>query len=81
MGRAALEAMDWEDLGKIVATFRDDGAGPPVPAFDDLAAEAGLWADHASRDELKAYAVAIFRRMQPRDRDAFLAFVQRRSAA
>jgi hypothetical protein len=81
LARAALEALEWQSLGQIVAALRDDGAGPPVPAFDDLAEEARQWADWASPAEIRSFAVASFLRMTPGERRDFLAFGRGRAAA
>jgi hypothetical protein len=81
LARAALMACDDTDLAMIFEAARDDGAGPPVASFDDVAEEARLWAEWASPEEASAYAVACLFRMTPHDRDAFVAFAQRRAAA
>ncbi|MFC0812567.1 hypothetical protein ACFHYO_10650 [Paracoccus panacisoli] len=48
----------------------------PMPAFmGRVMEEAGFWADMASRAELKAYALACYRRMPPQDRIAFIDFL------
>lgn len=52
-------------------------AGPPVPPFTGVMAEASHWADWASPAELKAYALACFNRLPPADRSAFLGYVQK----
>lgn len=77
---AAMAACDPDDLDEIVTAI-SSGAGSPVPPFEAVMSEAMFWADLASRDELKAYAVATFLRMQPRDQSAFLTWTQRRAAA
>jgi hypothetical protein len=53
------------------------GAGAPVPAFLSVMDDARTWATFASRGELKAYCLASFEAMGPRDQAAFLAYVQR----
>ena len=39
--------------------------GAPRPAFDDVAEEARIWADHASPSEIAHYAFHAFLRMSP----------------
>ena len=56
-------------------------AGQPIPPLMGYMDEAAFWADCASRDELKAYAVACFNRLCPSDQAAFLGYVQGRAAA
>ena len=56
-------------------------AGQPIPPFMGYMDEAAFWADCASGDELKAYAVACFNRLCPSDQAAFLGYVQGRAAA
>lgn len=55
--------------------------GASIPAFSGIMAEARDWAAWASRAELKAYALASFEAMGPRDQAAFLAHIDRRAAA
>lgn len=55
-------------------------AGPPVPPFTGVMAEASQWADWASPAERKAYALACFTRLSPADRGAFLGYVQGEAA-
>lgn len=56
-------------------------AGWPGVPFGGVMAEAAFWADTASPAERKAYALAAFNRMPPRDQAAFLEYVQMRGAA
>jgi hypothetical protein len=80
LARASLLSCDDAQYAQIMIA-QEAGAGPPVPAFDDVAAEARQWAEWASRAELNAYAVAAFLRMTKRDRADFIAFGQGRLAA
>ena len=60
-------------LERLLDTFRP---GWPIPAFmGRVMSEASFWADMASRTELKAYALACYRRMPPEDRIAFIDFL------
>ena len=78
----ALFDMDPADRLPLIEIVLDDlRAGQPVPSFMGIMAEASHWADWASRAELKAYALACFRRMAPADQRAFLDHVQGRAAA
>ena len=77
---AALAACDPDDVAEIVSEIAG-GAGSPVPPLDAIMSEAIFWADLASIDELKAYAVATFVRMPPRDQATFLTLTQGRVAA
>lgn len=56
-------------------------AGAPIPAFGSVMAEASDWAAYARPVEHKAYCLACFNRLSVRDQNAFLAYVQERSAA
>lgn len=77
---AALAACEPDDVAEIVSEIAG-GAGSPVPPFDAVMSDAMFWADLASRNELKAYAVATFLRMHPRDQATFLAWTDQRAAA
>lgn len=48
---------------------------PQVPFMATIMEEAQFWADLASRRELKAYALACYRRMDPADRVAFIDYL------
>ena len=76
----AMAACNPDDLGEIVTAI-SGGASSPVPPFESVMSEALFWTDLASRDELKAYAVATYLRMQPCDQSAFLAWTDQRAAA
>ncbi|CAM3553478.1 hypothetical protein PANO111632_21195 [Paracoccus nototheniae] len=51
-------------------------AGMPMVPFGGVMDQAAFWADIASRTELKAYCLACYTRLSPRDQRAFLAYVQ-----
>lgn len=77
---AALAACEADD----VATIADEalaGAGSPLPHYLSEIDEASFWADMASVNELKAYAVACHLRLSPIDRRAFFDWAERRAAA
>jgi len=66
---ASLAACDHEDAATIV---HEMFAGPPPPPFMSAVADASYWSDLASRDELRVYAAAIFKRLARADRRQFL---------
>jgi len=78
----ALRELDPDDAAMFAGLFMpDDGAGPPIPAFDGVMQEAVFWASMASPRELDSYCLATFDRMAPARQAAFLGHVQRRAAA
>jgi len=77
-----LIELDPTDAATVAEMFlHDDFAGPPVPAFYGVMAEATFWADMASPAEHAAYALACFNMTAPARQSAFLGHVQRRAAA
>ena len=77
----ALRELDPDDAAMVAAHFLpNDGAGPPIPAFDGVMQEACFWAAQASPAERAAYALACFNMMAPARQAAFLGHVQRRAA-
>lgn len=75
---AALRAIEPEPRQAIfdLAHWGEtEGVGPPLPPWFNVMPDARWWASHASRHELKAYALASFEAMTARDRAAFLAHV------
>jgi|GEM_PF-5366933 len=78
VGWAALRSMP-DDLARDVIESDAElrGAGPPIPAFIGVMAEASFWADMASPAELGVYCLATFNRMLPHRQATFLAFAQR----
>lgn len=73
---AALRALD-DDQAETVAETVLGGAGAPLPPFLDALPDARLWASMATRNELKAHALAAFEAMGAHDRRDFAAFVAR----
>lgn len=65
-----LSSLHPENIAKI-AKLAIGSAGSPAPAFLGGMEDARTWAAWASRDELKAYALAAFEAMSPRDQAAF----------
>lgn len=59
------------DLGEILTV------GAPIAPLFNAMEQARFWADLATRNELKAYALACFNRLPPTDQAAFLRHVQR----
>jgi hypothetical protein len=69
VGARAAEPDNLDALAMAVL----DRAGPPIPPFNNMQAEARLWAAEASPAERRAYAAAIRDRMSERERAAFFA--------
>lgn len=69
---ASLEPIEAE----LVARVALRSAGMPGAAFLGEMDEAAFWADLATVQERKAYALACYTRLSNRDRAAFLAHVQ-----
>ncbi|MBL4917750.1 hypothetical protein [Szabonella alba] len=59
------------DLAEGIARFALNAAGDPLPPFLGGMEDARSWAGWATRDELKAYALASFEAMTPQDQAAF----------
>jgi len=80
-GRAQF-CVQTDDLAAPVIEVDVDSqaAGPPIPPFDGVMAEATFWANMANPDELAAYTLACYARLAPARQAAFLAYVQRRAA-
>ncbi|MCB1333272.1 MAG: hypothetical protein KDK26_06370 [Roseivivax sp.] len=79
---AALMSLDDPATALAVAeTVLGRGTGIPVAPFSDLAGQAAYWADMADADELEAYCMAIFNRLEPDTQAAFVRYVQTRAAA
>ncbi len=73
------EPDDLEALaGTVIAGTR---RGAPVPTFDDVRAEARLWASWASLPERRAYFGAIWNQLPEAEQAGFLESVNRRAAA
>lgn len=80
---AALMALDMDDALDIAQLVipPEDRAGWPVVPLEDVVEEAAFWADYASPEELRAYAVACVMHLPSSERRAFLDTVQGRAAA
>ena len=68
---AVLMACDDEEVAGIVDAVLgapETGASWPVVPFEDVVAEASFWADHASPDELRAYATVCLSRLADSER-------------
>lgn len=76
---AFVRALDAEDAEAVFEAVHG-GAGAPLPPFGEIAFDAEHWASGATEDELRAYAVAIFRAMSGADRRAFLDYAGRAQA-
>ena len=72
---AALWSMDAADA-ELVARVALRNAGMPGAPFLGIMDEAESWADLATVQERKAYALACYTRLSERDRAAFLAHVR-----
>lgn len=71
--------LDPGDLLEAVGDCLRSRAGyPPVPLFELARAEAGSWAEEATRDELRCMARAVLLAMSERDRAAVLAWLSAR---
>ncbi|WP_155773883.1 hypothetical protein [Rhodovulum sp. MB263] len=68
---AALRSLEPEQAEMTAATVLR-AAGAPMPPFLRGMEEARFWASLANRAELKAFALASFEAMAPRDQTAFL---------
>lgn len=69
----AVEATDPEEAAPILWAVLDTyhREGMPVSPCENLMGYATEWATYASERELKAYAVAAARRMDPATRESF----------
>lgn len=78
---AALKDLPFDTVEDVAGSVLGCAAGSPGTYFLGPMDEAIFWADRASRNELKAYALASFRRMSASDQAAFLRHVGERAAA
>lgn len=62
----------------LSAALEDLRVGMPIAPFDGVLAEARLWAEWATPDELKGYALACAEAMRPEPRERFIAYLIRR---
>lgn len=74
----AIEDCHPEDAAPILWAVLDDfhREGLPASPLFGLMRHATEWADWATEPELKAYAVAAARRMNPATREAFLVYLR-----
>lgn len=72
---AALNSLDL-DQAEMVAAAVIRPIGTPLPAFLGGMDDARWWADHASRSELKAYALAAHDAMNAQDQAAFFQHIR-----
>lgn len=78
----AILDCDPADACEVMAVaYGDLRAGMPIAPLEGLMSEARIWAEFATRDELKAYCAATFAAMPARDQAAFLDYAQGRAAA
>ncbi|WP_199738002.1 hypothetical protein [Falsigemmobacter faecalis] len=70
MAAVLLATLDAGTVQDIAATAVN-AAGDPLPSFLGGMEDARSWASWASRSELKAYALACFEAMDPKDQAAF----------
>lgn len=72
----AILACDPADACEIMAVaFEDLSIGMPIAPLFSVMDEAGFHADLSTQDENKAYTLAHFNRMTPRNQAAFLRYV------
>ena len=70
---AAGMACDQEEFAGIAEAILgapETRAGWPMVPFEDVVSEASFWADHASEDELRAYAAVCLSRLADSERRA-----------
>ena len=77
LGHAIAECHPQDACILMEAAIDDLRAGMPNAPFLSLMNEASFWADMATRNEHKAYALACYSRMPARDQAAFLAHIGR----
>lgn len=70
---ASISRLDSDDAAEVFATAHPH-ADCPLPTLIAVMSDARWWASLASKNELKAYAVAIFEAMHIEDRIAFIAW-------
>lgn len=72
----ALKSLSYDDAKSIAESVLDIGAGQPIAPLLNYMDEALFWADMAFPEELDAYCLASFERMDPARQAAFLEHVQ-----
>ncbi|WP_426036011.1 hypothetical protein [Cypionkella sp. TWP1-2-1b2] len=78
----AILACNRADACEIMAVaFEDLSIGMPIAPLFSVMDEAWFWASVSTQNELKAYTLACFTSMTPRNQAAFLAYVQQSRAA
>ena len=78
LGFSVIKSLEDEDLEPTLdATL--GGAGEPLPWFLSPLDEARTWAQFASNEERRTYALAAFVAMSPGDQKEFLAYAQERA--
>lgn len=81
LGRAIAECHPHDACIIMEAALDDLTDGHPYyPLFRTLD-EAGYWADQATRNERKIFALANYTRLSPADQAAFLTYVRREAVA
>ena len=70
---SAMRSLDPREAEAVAWHSAERGEWPSA-VFDDPAEDAVWWVRHASRHELAAYSVAIWRAFTPGQRKQFLAF-------
>ncbi|WP_071674400.1 hypothetical protein [Nioella nitratireducens] len=70
-----------QDKAEATAAAAIGSAGVPVPPLFGGMDEARLWASHANRSEIKAYALASFEAMSAQDRAAFFRHIGKKEVA
>jgi hypothetical protein len=68
-----------EDVAKTVLPPQSRAGWPMVP-LEDVVSEAAFWADHASHEELQAYAAVCLSRLPQAERLALTTPAKRRAA-
>lgn len=74
----ALKSLSHDDAKSIAESVLNIGAGQPIAPLLNYMDEAWFWADMAIPEELDAYCLASFERMDPARQAAFLEYVQGR---
>jgi hypothetical protein len=72
----AIADCDPEDACYVMeSALVDLSFGSPLPVFLSPMEDALFWSSYATRNELKAYAVACLEAMNPNDQSAFLGYI------
>ena len=75
----ACEPIDAREI--MAVAYADLSIGMPIAPLFSVMDEAWFWASVSTQNELKAYTLACFTSMTPRNQAAFLAYVQQSRAA